>query len=261
MKSAIVVLTRGYSDIKKYTTLINRNRCIAVNFYLQLTNPENYDIIIFHEGNITLPQQQYIQSQSPRLPLTFRKVNFLNTKIKNTTLCPPTSLSNNFTAGYKNMCYFWSISFLEYLKDYQYIIRIDEDCFIKSIPTNIIDTYKENNIQFSSPYFQGPDDPNVTVGMYKFFTDFLKNNNITGINSNITCPYTNVSIINIQYFRQNPIIIKLLFELNKCGCIFSNRWGDLPIWGYILNYFIQPQFFKEDKSISYFHGSHNVSLN
>jgi len=261
MKSAIVVLTRGYNDIKKYDKLINRNRHIAINFYLKLENPENYDVIIFHEGNIPLHHQNYIQSQSPRLPLTFRPVTFYNTNIVNKQLCPPTSLSNSFSPGYKNMCYFWSISFLDYLKDYHYIIRIDEDCLLKSIPTNIINSYIESNIHFSSPYFQGPDDKNVTVGMLQFFTNFLRKNNIVEINSNVICPYTNVSIINIQYFRENIVIQKVLQDLKLCGCIFSNRWGDLPIWGYILNYFINPQLFKEDKTISYFHGSHNTSLN
>lgn len=261
MKSAIVVLTRGYNNILKYNKLINRNKHIAINFYLKLENPENYDIIIFHEGNITLEQQKYIQSQTPKLPLIFKSITFYNTNIQNKYLCPPTYLSNKFSPGYKNMCFFWSILFLDYLKDYLYIIRIDEDCLIKSIPTNIINTYIESNIYFASPYFQGPDDPNVTVGITKFFLNFLQKNNIKGYNSNVTCPYTNVSIINIQYFRQNSIVQKVLQEIILCGCIFSNRWGDLPIWGYILNYLIHPHLYKQDKSICYFHGSHNTLLN
>ena len=139
--NAIVVLTRGYNDLKSYNMLVHRNRHISVNFYLKLENKENYDVIVFHEGNITTEHQKYIQMGSPRLPLIFKQIQFTDNKNINTCLCPPTTLSNGFTMGYKNMCYFWSIDFLNYLKNYEYIIRIDEDCKLINIPTNIIETY------------------------------------------------------------------------------------------------------------------------
>ena len=258
-KDAIVVLTRGYDNINDYNSLINRNRHISINFYLKLKNPELYDVIIFHEGNITYKQQKYIQSQSPRLPLIFKTVKF----ISNNSICancPPNNVSNSFTMGYKNMCYFWSIRFLNFLTDYDYVIRIDEDCNLHNIDPNIINKYKQNNIYFSSPYFQGEDDKEVVVGMADVFNNFLNKKRLVPIN-NLKCPYTNFMIINIPFFYYNSTVKEILTIIEKTNCIFSNRWGDLPIWGYILSYLIQKKYYIEDKSIKYLHGSHNKQIN
>ena len=259
-KNAVVVLTRGYNDSRKYKSLITRNRHIAQNFYLKLSNPENFDIILFHEGNITPNQQKYIQSQSPNLPLQFRTIPFQN---NNTlcSLCPPTEISSAFSMGYKNMCYFWSINFLEYLKDYEYILRIDEDCLLQSIPIDIFETYKKKNIVFSSPYFQGDDDSHVIVGMKRLFVNYMKKNGLQPQKMDIRCPYTNVTILNISHFRSNQHIQNILNLIKTSNCIFSNRWGDLPIWGHILTLLIEPTLYLEDTSISYFHGSHDCMIN
>ena len=260
-KVAIVVLTRGYNEIKDYKQLISRNRHIAMNFYLKLNNKEDYDIIIFHEGNIHVQHQNYIQSNSPRLPLIFKKVEFINKITINNCLCPPTQLSSIFSIGYKNMCHFWSIDFLNYLSDYTYIIRIDEDCNILNIPTNLIELYNANNIMFSSAYYQGEDDPNVTIGLDKFFNIFMEKNNIKPYKNSVKCPYTNVMIVNVDYFNKNTVVQKVLKLIKETNCIFSNRWGDLPIWGYILSYLVDDKLYLKDDTISYIHGSHNKKIN
>jgi FkbM family methyltransferase len=260
-KNAIVVLTRGYTNLKSYNMLIYRNRHIAMNFYLKLYNKENYDIIIYHEGNITPEQQKYIQLGSPRLPLIFKEIKFIDNKNINNCLCPPTATSNSFSMGYKNMCNFWSIDFLNYLKDYDYIIRIDEDCNLLHIPTNIIETYKNNNTVFSSGFYQGEDDADVTIGLKKLFDVFIDNNHIKPYKHNIACPYTNFMVVNINYFNNNETVQKVLNLIKNSNCIFSNRWGDLPIWGYILSYLVDQNMYIEDKSIMYTHDSHKKKIN
>jgi hypothetical protein len=259
-KNAIVVLTKGYNHLSKYKDIINRNRYISVNFYQKLTNPTNYDIIIFHEGNITISQQKYIQSQSPKIPLIFKTINFINNN-SICSMCPPNNVSNNYNIGYKNMCFFWSIRFLKYLSDYEYVIRIDEDCKLINIDPNIIENYKNKEIYYSSPYFQGHDDKEVVVGMEEFFNNYLKNNNLTPINTILRCPYTNFMIINIKFFYNNDLIKEVLSNIYGTNCIFSNRWGDLPIWGYILSYLVEQKHYLEDKNISYYHGSHMKQIN
>ena len=158
------------------------------------------------------------------------------------------------------MCYFWSIDFLNYLENYEYIIRIDEDCILKKMDINIIENYKKQNIMFSSPFYQTEDDPNVIIGMDKLFNDFLKENKLQQKNK-LRMPYTNFMIINIPFFKNNNIVQSILDKIKQTNCIFSNRWGDLPIWGYILSFFIDNAYILEDKSIIYFHASHNKVIN
>jgi len=188
--------------------------------------------------------------------LIFKQIQFTDNKNINTCLCPPTVLSNGFTMGYKNMCYFWSIDFLNYLKNYEYIIRIDEDCKLINIPINIIEIYKTNNVMFSSGFFQGEDDADVTIGLNKLFNDFIYKNKIIPHTNKINCPYTNFMIININYFNNNENVKNILQLIKDSNCIFSNRLGDLPIWGYILSYLLDKNMYLEDKTITYIHGSH-----
>lgn len=253
-KNAIVCLTRGYNELNEYNSLINRNKSIHKMF-----NINDYDIIIFNEGNITIDQQQHIQTQTPDMQIQFISIKFYNNTEQN-DICKPTTLSNNFSLGYKNMCYFWSIDFLEYLKKYDYIIRIDEDCIIDKIDKNIINNYKKDNIMFSSAYFQGPDTLDVTIGMETLFNNYLEKNNLIKKNE-LKCPYTNFMIINIPYFKNNKNVQNILQEIKNSNCIFSNRWGDLPIWGYILSYLIDKKYYIEDKNITYKHGSHDMIIN
>jgi hypothetical protein len=258
-KNAIVCLTRGYDDIVKYDDLVRRNQCLYEKYYRGLCGRElQYDVVIFHEGNITLEQQAYIQSATPFMPLIFRVVAFYSESPINMSLCPPTKLSEGFSNGYKNICYFWSVDFLEYLRDYDYIIRVDEDCFLEDVPVDMVEDYSKRGIVFSSGYFQGVDYADVTVGMNLFFSSMIGR---AFSSKTIRCPYTNCMIVSVPYFRRNREVMHVLKEIKKTGCIFSNRWGDLPIWGHILALLVDPSHYLEDKRIRYFHGSHNLRVN
>jgi len=260
-KNAIVVLTKGYDKNEDYEKLVSRNDSIYHKLYTSLKDKNEYDVIIFHEGNITEKQQEYIQSKTPDFPLQFRKVEFQN-KVVNHPNCPNTDVSEKFSMGYKNMCYFWSISFFEYLKDYNYIIRVDEDCVLDRFEPNLIENYKRENIMFSSAKWQGDDELSVTTGMKELFTEFMKKHSKTPKNENASFPYTNFMVVNIPYFKNNEDVKAVLQEIDKSECIFSNRWGDLPIWGYILCYLIDKNVYKTETGVSYYHGSHdNVKIN
>ena len=260
---AIVVLTRGYTSIKDYSNLLRRNKSIYDKIYNKdKFNKYKFDVIIFHEGNITKEHQEIIQNFIPEMPLEFKQLTFQkNVATPFIRLCPPTRLSESFSIGYKNMCYFWAVDFINHLKDYEYIIRVDEDCVLTKIHPNILDIYKQQNLVFGSPYFQGPDNPQVTIGLDKFFIAFLNSVNKTTTNLPTEFPYTNVMIVNTGYFAKSPVIKKIHEKLTECNCIFSNRWGDLAIWGYILSIFIHPTKYIEDKNISYYHESHNKIVN
>lgn len=255
---AIVVLTRGYKSIKEYSNLLRRNKSI----YDKLYDKNKHDVIIFHEGNITKEHQEIIQNFIPEMPLEFKALTFKkNLATPFIRLCPPTRLSESFSIGYKNMCYFWAIDFINHLQSYEYIIRIDEDCVLTKIKPYILDIYKERKLVFGSPYFQGPDNKQVTIGLDQFFVAFLHSINLTATNLPTKFPYTNVMVVNVQYFAKSPVIKKIHEKLIECNCIFSNRWGDLAIWGYILSIFVHPSKYIEDKNISYYHDSHNKIVN
>ena len=271
-KNAIVLLTKGYNNLSMYNRLIARNNLIYEKIISKIDTEyiKNIDIIIFHEGNINDSDKEYIQNGTPKIILnfinikeTFPKTAFDDKKnIINYELCPPTKLSNSFSLGYKHMCHFWSIDFLEYLKDYKYIMRIDEDCLLDKFDINIFNIMQEKNLVYISPFFQKQDNSDVIIGLDKLLNNFINLNNIIPYKnfSDINCPYTNLMIIDIEYFNNHIITKKFLEYVEFSNGIYSNRWGDLPIWGVILSIFIDPNLYSNYIDISYIHDVHRINM-
>lgn len=261
---AIACLTRGYDDLEKYRVLGLRNTKLYEIFYSRLpeTARGDYDVLIFHEGNIDEDAQKHIQGITPQLPIQFRAIRFYQNMIINYDLCPPNIVSDGFGMGYKNMCYFWTVDFLRYMSAYEFVIRIDEDCFLLEMDTGLVDRYRQDGIWYASPHFVGADEDYVTVGMGRLFESFMKARGIVPKRTDgLHSPYTNVMIIDVSQMRKELVVLAALAAVEKCGCIFSNRWGDLPIWGYILTMLVDKKRYIEDKGLRYYHASHNAKIN
>lgn len=267
-KIAIVALTRGYDDISSYQSLLIRNNHIRE--YLISKSKFEFDVILFHEGNITPEHQDHIREMS-NLPLIFKDVRKCGNKqafdnsrdVTNMELCPPTELSSQFTIGYKHMCHFWSIGLFDYLADYKYVIRMDEDVFLMDMDPRLLEVIVEQNIKFAMPWLCPIlDDPNVIVGMDVLLDRFCKQHNITMPveYKQICAPNTNFIILDLEYFRNNDIVQKFLTAVDKSHGIYSNRWGDAPIWGVIL-FALQDEPVFLCNQIEYYHGSHYHHVN
>jgi hypothetical protein len=267
-KISISVLTRGYDNLFNYNPLIDRNNLI----FEHIIEPSklSFDVHIFHEGNISEEHQLYIKNLS-KPKLIFKNVKELSENfafddsknIMNFELCPPNTQSSSFPLGYKHMCHFWSIDFFNYLNGYDYLIRIDEDCFIKKFDFIILNRLLNGEIRFTSPFFQGQDEHYVIVGLEKLWNQFIIDNEITSKKNfgEIKCPYTNFMMLDLNYFRNNQMVQNFLKCVDESNGIYSNRWGDLPIWGVILSTLIDENLYKESKSIKYYHSSHNKEIN
>lgn len=265
---AVVVLTKGYDNLDYYQTLIDRNNSIFDTF-ADKTNKQ-LDFLIFHEGNIPQSHQDYISSKS-KIPLIFKNVKEFSTKsafddsknIMNFTLCPPTELSSRFTLGYKHMCHFWAIDLFDYLSDYEYVIRIDEDVIVHEFDPIVLDAVVENGIKFAVPFMcNSLDDINVIVGLKNLLDDFYDKNNFVPKTKfeNIFSPNTNFMILNLEYFRNHNIVQSFLKEVDNSHGIYSNRWGDAVTWGVIVYALIEEPIYVLDM-IEYYHGSHGHHIN
>ncbi len=267
-KIGIIVLTKGYDNLQDYQMLIDRNDSIfekIINVSDQI-----FETVIFHEGNIVKEHQEYISSKS-NMPLIFRNVKECGNKsafddsknLINYELCPPTEISSRFPVGYKHMCHFWAIDLFDYLKEYEYIIRIDEDVIIHEIHPELITTIKENDIKFAVPFIHHLlDDPSVIVGIETLFDDFCKKNDFKPLTKfkNILGPNTNFMFLNLKYFANNTRVQSFLEMIEKSDGIYSNRWGDAVIWGIIIYALMDEPMYVLDM-IEYYHGSHGHHVN
>ena len=254
-KNAVVILTRGYKDKSKYYSLIQRNKSISKNLVDKTT-----DIVIFNEGNIIESHQQFIIDQTPELKIKFVTITdkaFLKTNERFEFYGPTKREIWNY--GYRHMCHFWFIDFLQFCDDYDYIIRIDEDCFIdfaiddifKIIPSKIlIAGAMDEDIEI------------VTHGLNNFTLNFLKQNGINGKNSRTpTGPYTNIIAFNLLRIRKNQLLKKYMSEVDNSNYIYIYRWGDLPLWGEVIAYLYSKSDYLIYNKINYYHGSLNTYVN
>lgn len=251
---AVAVLTRGYSNIKQYSTLIKRNISIAKN----LNFTPQVDILIFHEGNITSEHQEYISKFTPSLKLIFTciKEHAFKEEKKQIPIYQPT---RTFGLNYRHMCSFWFVDFWNYVQDYDMIVRIDEDCIIDfSIPELFNDL--QNKTAIYGTWTRDQDF--VTIGLNKFTQQFLKENipNISApiISHKPSGPYTNVIGLNLKILRENMLVQNYIKCIKESNHIYTFRWGDLPLWGETLFYLCNPNSYIKSDKIKYFHGSHNT---
>jgi hypothetical protein len=259
MKKCIACLTRGYSDYNKYSMLIDRNKHIEHN----LTD-KTIDVLIFHEGNITEEDQDKIAKNTPLLNIKFINVtnNAFKKEKENIQFYEPTNI---FDIGYRHMCSFWFVDFWNFVSDYDYLIRIDEDCCVNS---SIDDVFTNLN---NSPIITGiyeNDFDWVTVDLNKFTLDFINNNSDSGYifkknNEKYPSggPYTNFFGLSLNILKKNNMFFKYIQEVDSSNQIYEKRWGDLPLWGEAIDYILGTECFFIDTTFKYYHGSHNLHVN
>ena len=280
MKNCIYVLTRGYQKIEDYKTLIERNKSIEQNF--PGLSDDNIDYIIFHEGNISEEHQKYIQNNTT-IPLKFInvKLSYPGTAFNNDDKKvfignrgkPISQLFHDKTKkqgwetnerawglNYRHMCEFHFIYILKYLREYKYGLRIDEDCVIKN-STNYFDFFKDSKLKLISGRFV-KDCPTATINLRQFCKSYQEKNNLKYRDNDVGGPYTNVFMLDLEYFRNNSLLKKFIEEIKNNQYVIIYRWGDLPLWGEVCNMFLEKDEYKYyERNIQYFHGSHYQKVN
>ena len=246
MKIVIAALVRGYKETKNYKNLIKRNKFIYKNIICK--TDQKIELILFHEGNISIEHQDFINSKSLE-KYKFIDVSekfIINNYLNNNNI----SDFNRFGNGYRLMCKFNFYHIWEYLKDYDYLIRIDEDVVIKkfnwSIFKNLNKDFVFGTVNLTSETHV-PTNASLPQELKRIF-----NSDDTSF-YNHKFPYTNFYISKISFWNSNEIsdLLKRIAE-NEMQYIY--RWGDLPVIGSVLNYKkIKIELFK---NITYKHLSH-----
>jgi len=256
MKKCIALLTRGYNDRTKYGSLIQRNIHIDNNLV-----DKTIDILIFHEGNINQEDQVYIKNNTPELNIIF--IDISNIAFNSDKQSIPFEEAHEFSLSYRHMCSFWFIHFFDVVKEYDKLLRIDEDCLIHSNIDKIFLTL--DDYVFTCGIKSG-DEEFVTKGLNEFSLNFLNNHKDeyyfkqkdTKIPNG---PYTNLFGLNLENTQNNTIFQLYKKEIDDSNMIYKRRWGDLPLWGEVIYYIFGEDTLKVDNTIKYYHGSHNFNVN
>jgi len=259
----IAVLTRGYDNLDKYIDLIERNESIQKNL-----KDKSIPVIIFHEGNIEESHQIHISSKTPELNIQYIDVKKDQKAFrleKESTIIDPETAS--FSIGYRHMCSFWIMDFWNFVSEYDFLLRIDEDCIIDFEIDHVFQQLEKENIQLITGHWDN-DNTFVTRGMNHFTIYFLSN--IFQIPAK-EVPFKKIPSgpccifgLNLKILRLNLLLVPYLMELEKTNCIYSHRWGDGPLWGELIGYILDNSLapcYKIDTNIRYFHKSIEQQIN
>lgn len=249
---------------KEYDRLIKRN--LSIQKYISPLSL-NIDVIIFHEDVMPEDHITLLQKATPNLPLTFIRVDEIfqrENKWNTFGFCKANAGTKMFSLGYKRMCRFWFSEFFKLLYDYSWMIRVDLDCeFISEIPEffSLHGVVNYATVKVLHLNQRAPDDIDISAnfegscvtGLGFLVNDFINSStSIANLNS-WTAPYTNVFFVNLHWLNSTSLLHKFYDYVDISGCIFSNRWGDLPLWGAALAVLEEPMAIM---NTSYIHGSH-----
>ena len=250
--TAIVGLTRGYTELSGYNDLIKRNW--AIYQHLNKFQKSQYPLLIFHEGNLSYQDQIYLNKYQHNY-----EVSFID--ISPNCFHPPQAKEETFQdhwyIGYKHMCLFHSAQIWNYLRRFKFAIRLDEDCRLQSNIGNIMEYFQTNNlVHLSTPMEETH--PETLDTLPGFADDFCKKYRIVAKNKpliNNQSAFSNFYVTQVGFWlSKGPQLF--LREVIRDEGVYTHRWGDLPIHNVLLNIFAdKDRVCLKYPKIKYYHGS------
>jgi hypothetical protein len=255
MKAAIVGLVRGYDNLENYSNLIHRNRLIHRNFNKRF----NYPILLFYEGNILPEHQRVISKLTPN-------VSFADVSGKAFIALPNIPVDSNKSRsgiGYKHMCRFYAMQIYEFTKDFEYILRLDDDSFLEStIKYDLFEYMKEQNFIYGFVHKEYDYHEQTTATLPIFTLEYIKNKNVKikcSLNAIDTEYYYSNFTITQTAFWNKPKVQDYLRAIDESMGIYQFRWGDHVIQTLALKMFGDPQQIHYFQDFRYTHQSHKWS--
>ena len=238
--SACFLLTRGYPFKKKHHYLLLIRRNLAARRVLIKTFPI-LDFLIFHEGNISKFDQFFIKIFSLNLHLRFMDVS-KHFKVVDSMVWTGES---EFSLGYSFMCRFQYLHIWKYLSEYEWVIRVDEDCVLKSVP----------RIEDLSVFTVGAVSKESHARTNETLPIFLHSLNVSEFYDH-RFPYTNVFITKPSIWLDHSLQI-FLETIGNHPYSLENRWGDLPVLGVAAKKYFNWDWKEGIKpGLTYWHRSH-----
>lgn len=253
-KAAIVLLTKGYPSIQYYEKLIKRNTLIYEKFNKHLG--QQYPLLIFHEGNILDDHQNAIIEASKNQTISF--INIAKDFIWPENIPMYALQDTGFHPGYRLMCKFNCFHIWKYVKDYDYIFRIDEDTFIGELKYDVFQYMQDNNMDYLVSRFceeyhalTNSTIPAVAHNLLgdKYTEDMYDQ-------SNLWVPLTNLYVARTGLFLQDEVQT-FLKKLTSDPRFLTHRWGDHVVMGIVLKAFSTPAKISYVHNFTHYHGSHD----
>jgi hypothetical protein len=274
IKGAIFILTQNTIERKVY---------LKTSLYFLFKNfnaKYKYPVIILHEGDYTEEAKKEIiagiRSECRNL-LTFKQIDEEDFRIpshididKMNSIIDLRVVPYWRNQKYRSMCYFWMKNFSKYTKDYNYVMRLDDDSIIEEpIKYDLFEMMSDKDYIYISniihldcslcnygmkdfflKHYASEKDKinelfmdhtlnsnNEYFNKFKSLHKALNNEDYEGASIELNMPfmyYNNFNIINVDVWNK-PEIQDIVNKIDEQGYIFYCRWGDAPLQTIILS--------------------------
>ncbi len=256
-QNAIVCLTRGYPDVSGYKRLIRRNRAIyhAINYQ----RIHQYPLILWHQGNIPLAHQSFVLAQESNHDVRFIDVSGAFQLPQG---IEPSELMESWSVGYRLMCRFHIYYIWQYTRQFDYVMRIDEDCTLRCVAADPIQWLLKHGLDFAAAAFVGESHALTNQTLAPFvnrYASSVARQSHGAEPYNHVFPYTNLYVTRTGFWRQPEVqrfLAAVAFERDSIRL----RWGDLPVLGAALNMFASAGTIAVIPHLAYRHGSHHLTV-
>jgi alpha 1,2-mannosyltransferase len=248
-----------------------------------------YPVILFHEGDYDSASQEEIITSiraSCRDLVSFQALDANDFKVPDhidkvklkrilDITPPPTPYWRN--EKYRLMCRWWMMNFMKYVKNYDYVMRLDDDSFMEEpITKDLFAWMKEEDLNYASNLLH-VDCGICSYGMKDFFEkefpekkEMLQEmfipqeipmrsvtlhpfRTILSLTQNPLPPmkevekiwmpvmYYNNFFVTKTAFWETPEMKETLEKIDKNGSIFYFRWGDSPLQSILAMLYSKPE--------------------
>jgi len=182
-----------------------------------------YPVVVFHEGDIV---DDYVDRMRIACPtVRFRTVSL---EVPPWIDRPSTAWEwwPGFSTGYRSMCRFFAITLPDQIRGYDWYMRLDDDSFITSPIREDPFEYLADNGKLYGWRIMQPENPRVVRGL----TDLCMraNPSFATFKWDGQSFFNNFHIAKIDLWERPPIR-RILVAIDRCGGIYTRRWGDHTI--------------------------------
>jgi alpha 1,2-mannosyltransferase len=227
--------TKQYKKTNSVIVYLSQNKTIyKLNKSLDLLELNfnknfKYPILIFHEKDFNI--NKVVKNEN---------IHFVNVKFEIPDFLDKSKVPNmvlNHNVGYRHMCRFFSLLIFDFIKDFDYYMRLDDDSYILSdVSYDLFGFMNENKKDYA--FRVGTFEHEKCVEKLEdFFINYLKNKNIKPKflfeNFHKSCwnrlgYYNNFHISKIEFWLRDDVN-NFLKEIDTTGGFYFHRWGDAMI--------------------------------
>ena len=163
------------------------------------------------------------------------------------------------------MCKFFSLDLYDYLRGFDYYMRVDSDCYLRTLSYDIFEFAENKGLQYGFAMRKleahGPTKQTIPVWTQKYAArcGLTPKSLMDAPMDRCFNFYNNWHMGKVSFFNR-PDVRHFLLAVNASGHILSHRWGDSTIQAYAVRLFMDPGALLQVPDFEYVHGSHGNRL-